>query len=292
MEINATQVKELRDATGLGMMLCKKALIESDGNMELAIDNLRKQGQMTAAKRAGKVAKEGKVSIIVRDGTAIIYECNSETDFVARNEDFIAFVNEVGNLLITHKPASIEAARTLTSPVFEGRSIDARLTELIGKIGESLYFRRYLLINTNPAQEKMFSYIHNNGKIGVLVILSSANAAALQSEAFTLLGKDLAMQIAAANPIAVDRTSVAPDILAKEKEIYFTQAQTSGKPDKIWDKIVEGKLNKFFKETTLLEQGYIKDPETSVTDRINVAEKEAGGACKVVAFYRYVLGEE
>jgi elongation factor Ts len=292
MEINATQVKELRDATGLGMMLCKKALIEANGNIELAIDNLRKQGQMTAAKRAGKVAKEGKVSIVSGNDVVIVYECNSETDFVARNDDFIGFSHEIGKILITHRPATLEAAKALTSPVFGGRSVEARLTELIGKIGESLFFRRFKTIPFNPTEEKVATYIHGNGKIGIVVVLSTANPAQLNSETVAILGKDLAMQVAASKPISLDRTSVPADILAKEKEIYLTQAQSSGKPEKIWDKIVEGKLSKYFKDSTLLEQAYIKDPERSVTDRIKAAEKEIGCAITVKGFTSYVLGEE
>jgi elongation factor Ts len=292
MEINATQVKELREATGLGMMLCKKALIEANGNMELAIENLRKQGQMTAAKRAGKVAKEGKVSIVSGDGAVVVYECNSETDFVARNDDFIGFSDEIGKLLIAHKPASMEAAKALTSPAFGGRSVEARLTDLIAKIGESLFFRRFKIIPFNPATEKVATYIHGNGKIGVIVVVSIANPALLSSEAVNSLGKDLAMQVAASKPIALDRASVPAGILSKEKEIYLTQAQSSGKPEKIWDKIVEGKLNKFFKDSTLMEQPFIRDPETSVTDRVKAAEKEIGSAITVKGFTSYVLGEE
>jgi elongation factor Ts len=292
MEINAAQVKELREATGLGMMLCKKALIEANGDMELAIENLRKQGQMTAAKRAGKAAKEGIVTIVVKDGTAIVYECNAETDFVARNEDFVSFVKELGNLLITNKPADIEAAKQMTSPAFGGRSVEAKLTELIGKIGESLYFRRYQKIDFNPAAEYAATYIHGNGKIGVIVIMSTENPALLSSPALAELGKDLAMQVTAAKPIALDRASVDAALLAKEKEIYFTQAQTSGKPEKIWEKIVEGKLAKFFKDMTLIEQAFIKDPEISVTDRIKATEKEIGTKIAVKGFTSFILGEE
>jgi elongation factor Ts len=292
MEITAAAVKELREKTGIGMMICKQALIESNGDMTLAIENLRKQGQVTAAKRAGKAAKEGKVSIVADASTGIVYEVNSETDFVARNEDFLGYIEHLGKLFLEKKPADIDAARKLTSPAFNGTTVEARLTELIGKIGENISFRRYRKIDVNPQNERLYTYIHGNGKIGVFVKLSSDSAQALDSEAAANLGKDLAMQVAAANPVAVDRTSVAPETIAKEKEIYFTQAQNSGKPEKIWDKIVEGKLTKFYQEMTLVEQAFIRTPDISVNDRIHEAEKAANAKFKVIEFIRCELGAE
>lgn len=292
MEISAAQVKELREKTGIGMMICKQALIEANGDMQLAIENLRKQGQMTAAKRAGKAAKEGLVSIVTDPTTVIVYEVNSETDFVARNDDFLTFVGKLGQLLLAKKPASIEEAKNLTSLEFGG-TVEARVTELIGKIGENLSFRRYCKIDCNPANERIATYLHGKGKIGVVVKLCVDPPGALSSDAVGLLGKDLAMQVAAANPIAVDRESIPAAIIAKEKEIYFTQAQNSGKPEKIWDKIVEGKLVKFYQEATLTEQPFIRDPNTmTVTDRIKAAEKETGARIKPLAFVRLELGAE
>jgi elongation factor Ts len=291
MEISAAQVKDLREKTGLGMMICKQALIDAKGDMNLAIENLRKQGQMTAAKRAGKAAKEGCVSIVCDATSAITYEVNSETDFVARNEDFIAFVDKLGKLLIAKKPANIDEAKQLAFPEFSG-SVEARVTELMGKIGENLAFRRYQKIDINPATERVVTYIHGKGKIGVMVKVSVNAPAALSSEAVGLLGKDLAMQVAAANPIAPNRDAIPAEIITKEKEIYFTQAQTSGKPEKIWDKIVEGKLVKFYQEQVLVEQPFIRDPNTTVTDRIKAVEKETNSAIKVISFVRMELGAE
>lgn len=290
MEISAAQVKELREKTGLGMMICKQALIESNGDMNLAIENLRKQGQATAARRAGKAVKEGKVTIMIEPSCGIVFEVNSETDFVARNEDFIEFVEKLGKLLIQEKPADIEAARKLTSPMFGGQSVESRLTELIGKIGENITFRRYRKMDINPANERLFSYLHGNGKIGVLVKVSADKE--LDSQAMADLGKDLAMQVAAANPIAADRENIPADVVNKEKEIYFTQAQSSGKPEKIWDKIVEGKLTKFYQEVVLTEQAFIKTPDISVTDRIKETEKQTGAKIKVLDFVRLELGAE
>ena len=290
MEITAAQVKELREKTGIGMMICKKALIENNGDMELAIESLRKQGQATAEKRAGKAVKQGTVSVVADTGCSILYEVNSETDFVARNEDFVEFIKILGTVLLAQKPADIAAARACSAPELGGQSVDARVTELIGKIGENITFRRYRKLEADVANERIFSYIHGEGKIGVLVKLSST--AGLDSEELAQLGKDLAMQVTAANPMAIDREHIDASVLAKEKEIYFTQAQTSGKPEKIWDKIVEGKMTKFFQEMTLVEQGFIRNPDSSVTDRIKETEKALGATVKVLDFIRFELGAE
>ncbi len=292
MTITASQVMKLREATGLGMMTCKKALTETDGDMEKAIDNLRKQGQATAAKRASKAAKEGKVEIIKQDSDALIYEVNSETDFVARNEDFLQFVENLGTILLENKPADMAAARALESSVFNGQSVEAKELEIVAKIGEKISFRRFSLVKIDSAKERLFSYIHGNGKIGVLVVLSSDKGELLDTQSFADLGKDLAMQVAASKPIAVSREKVPEDIVAKEKEIYLSQVQSSGKPEKIWDKIVEGKLNKYFTQVVLLEQEFIKDTDISVAGRINQVEKEHDAVISVVSFIRFELGSE
>lgn len=295
MEISANIVKELREKTGIGMMLCKKALIEAKGDMKLAIENLRKQGQTAAAKRAGKAAKQGKIAIVSDASDAIIYEVNSETDFVAKNDDFIGFVTNLGKLLLQKKPADIAAAKTLASDVFGGLTPDAKVLELITKIGENISFRRYKKESASGPNEKIFSYIHGEGRIGVIVKISCGNAEAVASPAVADLGKDLAMQVAASNPIAVDRDSINKNCAAlveKEKEIYLTQAQSSGKPEKVWPKIVEGKLEKFFKESALLDQAFIRTPERTVANRISDAEKAAASTIKVVSFVRFELGAE
>jgi elongation factor Ts len=291
MEITAAQVKDLREKTGLGMMICKQALQESKGDMKLAIENLRKQGQMTAAKRAGKSAKEGIVSVVADATCTIVYEVNSETDFVARNDDFVSFADKLGKILLAKKPASLEEAKKLVMPD-SGGTVEARVTELIGKIGENLSFRRYRKIDCNPAQERIATYVHGKGKIGVAVKLTVTPASALTGEAVGILGKDLAMQVAASVPIAPDRLSIPEAVIAKEKEIYLTQVKASGKPEKIWEKIVEGKLVKFYQEAVLVEQPFIRDPNTTVTDRIKAAEKESGAQIKVLSFVRLELGAE
>jgi elongation factor Ts len=294
MEISANVVKELREKTGLGMMLCKKALMESNGDMALAIENLRKQGQASAAKRAGKAAKQGKISIVSDQSCSIMYEVNSETDFVAKNDDFLGFISNLGKLLLTKKPGDIGEAKSASSEAFGGLTADAKLLELISKIGENIAFRRYKKETAGPS-EKVFSYVHGEGRIGVLVKMSCDNAAALSAPAFPDLGKDLAMQVAASNPLAVDRSAIQKDFAAlveKEKEIYFTQAQSSGKPEKVWLKIAEGKLEKFFKESALVDQPFIRTPDRSVTDRIKDAEKAMEAQVKVLSFTRFELGAE
>ena len=290
MGITAAQVKELRDKTGIGMMICKQALIENDGDMEKAIESLRKQGQATAAKRAGKAVKQGTVSIVSEPSCSIVFEVNSETDFVARNDDFVEFINTLGSVLLSQKPADITAAKAISASEFGGQTVEARLTELIGKIGENITFRRYQKLDADVNGERIFSYVHGNGKIGVVVKLSAT--AGLDSEALAVLGKELAMQVTAANPMAVDREHIDPGVIAKEKEIYFTQAQSSGKPEKIWDKIIEGKLSKFYQEMTLLEQAFIKKPEISVTERIKETEKAIDASIKVHEYIRFELGAE
>jgi elongation factor Ts len=292
MEISASQVKDLREKTGLGMMICKQALIEAEGDMTLAIENLRKQGQMTAAKRADKAAKEGKVSIVSDEKTAIIYEVNSETDFVARNDDFIAFIDALGKLLLAKKPADHAAALKLSDASMGGATVEARVTELVGKIGENISFRRYKKMEADTAKERVFTYLHGVGKIGVAVKLAAAAPAALGSPALAELGKNLAMQIAAEAPIAVDASGIPAEVIAKEKEIYRSQAETSGKPEKIWDKMVEGKLAKFYEASALVNQKFIRDTEKTVKDIIAEASKAAGAEVTPVSFLRLELGAE
>jgi len=291
MEISASQVKTLREKTGLGMMICKEALIKSNGDMDAAIEELRKQGQATAVKRADKAAKEGKVAIVVDGRCGIVYEVNTETDFVARNDDFIAFIDALGEVLLKHKPADHAAALKVSDESIGSMTIEARVTELVGKIGENISFRRYKKMDADPSKEKLFSYIHGGGKIGVLVKIEASAPAALASPALAELGKDLAMQIAAANPIAVDSSSIPAEVIAKEKEIYFAQAKESGKPENIWGKIVDGKLAKYYEEFTLVNQKFIRDTEKTVKDRIAEASKAAGADVKPVSFLRLGLGE-
>ena len=273
------------------MMLCKKALEETSGDMDKAVENLRKQGEATMAKRAGKEAKEGTIAVFDGPTAAVMLEVNSETDFVARNEDFVAFVKALGQLLLEQQPDSMDAALALSSDAFGGQTVEAKLLELTGRIGERITFRRFH-VERCEASERVLSYVHGGGKIGVLVKLRAANAEAVGSEAATALGRDCAMQVAAANPMAVSRADIPEETVAKEKEIYLTQAQNSGKPEKVWERIVDGKLGKFYQQVVLLEQEYIKDTDMKVADRVKQAGKECGAELTVVTFTRYERGIE
>ncbi len=287
MAITASLVKELREATGLGMMACKKALQEADGDMEKAIENLRKQGQATAAKRADKAATEGKIGILSDDSSSLIYEVNSETDFVAKNKDFQEFFENLGSVLLKNKPADIKEAKALKSDLFNNESVEAKITDLIGKIGEKITFSRYNLF-TKSGSEKIFPYIHGNGKIGVMVKIETK---ADESESLTRVGKDLAMQVAAAKPAAVTEHGLDQEMIEKEKDIYREQAKNSGKPEKIWENIINGRMKKYFKQIVLMQQEFIKDPDLSIEEYLKGAEKEIGKEIKVKDFIRYELGQ-
>jgi len=292
MSVTVEQIKQLREATGLGMMVCKKALVETGGNMEEAVNNLRKQGEATAAKRAGKSANEGKIVVTIGPDSGLIYEVNCETDFVARNEDFLAFVDELGRLLEHTRPADIARAKELTSEKFGGETVEARIVELMGKIGEKITFRRFHVEKFDPSKERLASYVHGNGRLGVIVKLAVDKQEALDKEEVAELGKELAMQITATNPLASSREQIPAEIIEREREIYLTQVQNSGKPEKIWDKIVEGKLGKFYKESVLVEQPYIREPDRAVKDRIAQTEKAVESGITVRDFVRYELGSE
>ncbi len=290
MNISAADVKKLRDMTGAGMMACKSALAEANGDIEKAIENLRKAGAAKAAKRSEREANEGRVSVQVSDSSALIWEVNSETDFVARNEDFLNYCKEIGSVLLEAKPTDLDTAMTLKSAAFGGQTVAEKQTELIGKIGENISFSRFDLIPLS-AGEKAFFYVHGNGKIGVVVILSSDKSDALASDSAAELGKDLAMQIAAFNPLAVNRDGVPADLVAKEKEIYAGQIRASGKPENIVEKIVTGKIDKYFQETVLLEQAFVKDTAKSVTDYLKEMSIRAGASLAVKRFIRYQIGQ-
>ncbi len=269
-EITAALVKELRERTGLGMMECKKALQEAAGDIELAIDNLRKSGQAKAAKKAGNIAADGAIiTAVSADGRqAIILEVNSQTDFVARDANFTAFAQGVARLALEHAVSDIAAIAELP---MEGTTVEGARVALVQKIGENIQLRRAQLLRG----ERLVSYVHGL-KIGVVVALQGGDED---------LGKDLAMHIAAANPMVVSAADVPADVLAKEKEIYAAKARESGKPENIIEKMIEGSLKKFLAEVSLVEQGFVKDPETKVADLL----KKAGAS--VASFVRFQVGE-
>ncbi|MBI5420310.1 MAG: elongation factor Ts [Deltaproteobacteria bacterium] len=286
MQITSEMVRELREKTGAGMMDCKKALTESGGAMEQAIDYLRKKGLAAAAKKAGRIASEGVVAAHVDGAAGALVEVNCETDFVAKTEDFQAFVREVAALVHAKAPRDVEAALALPAG---GATLDEKLTERVAKIGEKISFRRFVRY-APPAGTKgvVVPYIHAGGKIGVLVELHGAGADAPE---FAALGKDLAMQVAAANPSYISRENVPPEAIAREKAIYREQALAAGKPEKILDKIAEGKLEKFYGDFCLVEQAFIKDPDRKVKELLKAMAAKVGAEVRVADFARFQVGE-
>ncbi|MGB1547339.1 MAG: translation elongation factor Ts [Alphaproteobacteria bacterium] len=287
-EITAQMVKALREKTGVGMMDCKRALAETGGDMEAAVDWLRKQGIASAAKKAGRVAAEGLVGIATGENGGAIVEVNAETDFVARNETFQAFVQTVAKVALESGGKGLEALKETVLP--EGGSVGETLTELVATIGENMTLRREAVLRVEPGV--VASYMHNAvapdlGKIGVLVALESTGDA----EKLQALGKQIAMHVAAANPQAVTVEGIDPADLARERDVLSEQARVSGKPEEIIAKMVEGRLRKYYEEVVLLEQTFVIDGETKVAKVVAAAEKDIGAPVKVVGFVRFALGE-
>jgi elongation factor Ts len=280
MAITSEQVKLLRDKSGAGMMDCKKALEVSGGDMEKAIEHLRKKGAATAQKRADKAAKEGIIVTKISEDNklGIILEVNCETDFVARGNDFINFVNITADILMKHQPTTIEQLLELKSG--DDKSISSHLNDLMAKIGEKIDVRRFNIIKTSDGI--VSGYTHLGSKIGVLVELSSATDKSVQ------IGRDIAMQVAAMNPQYVSRDQVSIDVIQHELDIYRTQAKNEGKPDQVVEKIANGKLEKYYQESCLVEQIFIKDSGKTVKDIIS----EADGNLTLKKFERFHLGEE
>lgn len=287
-QITAALVKELRDQSGAGMMDCKKALAETDGDLQGAVDWLRKKGLAAAAKKAGRVASEGLVAVSTDGAKGAVVEVNAETDFVSRNEQFQSFVKAVAQQALTAN-GDVDALANSAYPGGEGTVADV-LTKNIATIGENMSLRRTASLEVSEGV--VASYIHNQtapglGKIGVLVALESSGDAA-KLEAF---GKQVAMHVAAANPQALDRDSVDVTALEREKEVLSDQARASGKPEEIIEKMLVGRLRKYYEEVCLLEQGYVIDGENSVGKAVELFAKELGAPVKLTGFVRFQLGE-
>lgn len=285
MAVTAGMVKELREKTGAGMMDCKKALIEADANMDRAIDILREKGLSQAAKKSDRIAAEGLVGMVIaEDGKhAAIAEVNSETDFVAKNEDFQNFVANVTKVAMDKNPSDL--SELLSSEYETGTTIESKLTAMISKIGENMNVRRFSSLSVETG--RIVGYIHGAGKIGVLVKLE-ANS---DSDKLDDLGKDIAMQVAAMNPRYISRDDVDQDYIAHEKDILVQQALNEGKPQKIVEKMVEGRLQKQLQEVCLLEQTFVKDSDKTVKDIVNETAKALGTDIKVVSVERFEVGE-
>ncbi len=283
MTVTAQQVNELRQKTGSGMMDCKKALIEADGDMEKAIEILRKKGQAVATKRAEKTAGEGLVLTRISNDkkSGIIVEVNCETDFVANSEDFVNYANLVADKAIDTKPASVDDLVEKNSDIKNG------LHDVMGKVGEKIEISRIAVESTDNGI--IVDYIHPGSKLGVMVVFNNAGAAAPELSG---LGKDIAMQVAAMRPICVYREEVPKDLIEKEIEIYKEIARKEGKPDQILEKIAQGKLNKYYQENCLVEQAYIKDNSKSVGDLLKEFNTKHNSEVKIDHFRRFHLGDE
>lgn len=285
-EITASLVKELREKTGAGMMECKKALSETQGDLEQAIDFLRKKGLSVAEKKAGRAATQGLVGLAVSGDKGVLVEVNSETDFVARNEEFQNFVLGVTQTALSTQ-SDLEALKKET---LKDKTVEASLTDLIAKIGENMNLRR--VAHVHAPQGVVVPYMHtavtpNLGKIGVLVALEGT----VDKTALSELGKKIAMHIAAVAPKFLSAADVDADTLAHEKAIYEEQAKSSGKPANIIEKMVEGRLRKFYEEVVLLQQAFIMDPDKKIQDVLAEASKQLGGEIKLTGFARFNLGE-
>jgi len=269
MQITASLVKELRERTGAGMMDCKKALQEADGDIEVAIEEMRKSGAAKAAKKAGRIAAEGVISIKQDGKDVTILEINCETDFVAKDENFLSFTNSVIDAVTAQNPSDVDALMGLS---LGDQTVEEANQQLITKIGEKITVRRF---EKRTAEGQVGTYSHGT-RIGVVVELEGGDEA---------LAKDLAMHIAASKPVCVSEDQVSQDVLDKEKEIFSAQAAESGKPEEIIEKMVSGRIKKYLKEITLLGQPFVKDPEQTVEKLLKAAN------ASVTSFIRYEVGE-
>jgi elongation factor Ts len=286
-EITATLVKELREKSGAGMMDCKKALKETDGSLEEAVDWLRTKGLASAAKKAGRVASEGLVGIATNGTQAAILEVNSETDFVARNNDFQAFVSNITDLAIS--AGNLDNLKVSAYPD-EDRNVEEQLTHMIATVGENMALRRMSVLSVDNGI--IASYMHNAisngiGKIGVLVALQSDG----NTDKLNALGKQLAMHIAAAAPQSVSSADLDLGVVERERQILSDQARDTGKPEDIIEKMVEGRIRKFYEEVCLLEQTYVVDGESKISEVLDKAAQELGCSISITAFDRFALGE-
>jgi elongation factor Ts len=284
--ISAQMVKELRDQTGAGMMDCKAALAETNGDMDKAVDWLRKKGLAKAAKKAGRIAAEGLIAVAIAGGKGVVVEVNSETDFVARNDQFQKIVRSIAQVALT-TGGNVEAIRAAK---VEGSTVADMLASAIATIGENMTLRRAAELTVGKGV--IAQYVHNSvaeglGKIGVIVALESTG----KTEKLAAFGRMVAMHVAAANPQALDASGLDPELIRREREVLADKFKAQGKPANVIDKIVESGLNTFYKEVCLLDQAYIHDPGKSVAQALKEAEARAGAPIKIAGYVRFALGE-
>ena len=285
MAITASMVKELREMTGAGMMECKKALTEADGDMDKAVDVLRTRGLAAVAKKAGRATNEGTVMALISDDATAgaVVELNCETDFVGMNEKFKAYAEKIAKAALAAKPADLDG---LKAAEFEGETVDAIVTDCIHVMGENTQLPRFAVVEAGGVA----SYIHGGGKIGVLVTFD-VDGIDPASEDFQHYGRDIAMQVAAVNPISATREDVPADVVEHEMGIYKAQAAESGKPENIQEKIATGRMEKFYKEQCLAEQEFVKNSDQTVNEYTAEVAKKLGGTIKITGFKRFQLGE-
>lgn len=286
MQITAKMVSELRERTGVGMMDCKKALVQTDGDIDKAIEILREKGLAAAAKKAGRVASEGLISTHITDDHKVgaIVEFNCETDFVAKNDDFITMSNNLAKQATVSASASIEEFVAEKYIADESITVQDAISALIAKLGENMTLRRFKKVTADKGI--VASYIHGGGRIGVLVNVESE-----KNDVLAEVAKELALQVAATNPVCMVREEVAQDALEKEKEIYKQQALNEGKPEKVVEKMVEGRIQKYYKEICLMEQLYIRNQDINVKKFVEEKSKENGSEIKIASFVRFEKGE-
>ena len=287
MAISAKDVMELRKQTDCGMMECKKALTQADGDFEKAIEILREQGLAAANKKAGRIAAEGMVYAVSFDNCAVVVEVNAETDFVAKNDKFVAFVKEATKVIMKQNPADVEALMACKTE--SGETVDEALKNLILVIKENIKVRRFVRY-----EGVCSAYVHGGGTHGILVNFETTNGIEAKDE-FAAYGKDVAMQVAAANPSYVDEAAVPAEVVAKEKEILLAQMandpKNANKPDAVKQKMIEGKIKKYFKENCLVDQEFVKDGDMTVGQYTAKVAKDLGGDIKVIKFTHFVKGE-
>ncbi len=285
MNFTAKDVQSLREKTGCGMMDCKKALVECDGNMDAAVDYLREKGLASQAKKATRVAAEGTVAAVACDNAGAVIEVNSETDFVGSNDEFKEFVNQVAKVVITANPADVDAL--MNAKDANGKTVDELKQDIFLKFRENIQIRRFVRYEGD-----VVTYVHAGGKIGVMVKFDTDVA---DKEGFVAMGKNVAMQIAAMNPAYLNQATVPAEVIEKEKSIMIAQMKEdpkmAGKPEQVLAKIVEGKIGKFYKENCLVEQQYVIDGDLTVQKYVDSVAKELGGSIKIADFVRYEKGE-
>jgi elongation factor Ts len=293
-EISASLVKTLREQTGVGMMECKKALQESDGDIKRAATLLREKGAAKAIKRAGRATKEGKIMAKIADCKTVgaLVEINIETDFAARSERFTEFAAVACDTALAIQASDVETLMAAKPVSGSAATIKDAMTDAQTVIGENMGVSRCTAFKVDDKKFGMIhTYIHPPGKVGVMVELACESAAVAQSDVTANLANDLCLQVAFSNPVSLDSSSVAPSVIEAEKSVYRNMALQEGKPENLLDKIIEGKMRAFFKESCLIEQAFVKEEKKSVGDLIKETSKTAGGKIEIVRFVRYQLGE-